>query len=56
MKKVFYCVALCGMLLYGCGAEKPVRIENVNGEELYVCDYFKTSDSTVTVNLSDKAG
>lgn len=53
MKKVFYCVALCGMLLYGCGAEKPVRIENVNGEDLYVCDYFKTSDSTVTVNLSD---
>lgn len=53
MKKVFYCIALCGILLYGCGAEKPVRIEKVNGEELYVCDYFKTSDSTVTLNLSD---
>lgn len=53
MKKVFYCIALYGLLLYGCGAEKPVRIEKVNGEALYVCDYFKTSDSTVVLKLGD---
>lgn len=53
MKNMFYCIALCGLLLYGCGAEKPVRIENVNGEDLYVCDYFKVSDSTTILKLSD---
>lgn len=50
---MFYAIALYGLLLYGCGAEKPVRIENINGEDLYVCDYFKTSDSTTTLKLSE---
>lgn len=53
MKNMFYCIALYGLLLYGCGAEKPVRIENVNGEDLYVCDYFKISDSTTILKLSE---
>lgn len=50
---MFYAIALYGLLLYGCGAEKPVRVENINGEDLYVCDYFKTSDSTTTLKLSE---
>lgn len=53
MKKLFYFVVLCGILLCGCVREKAVRIEKHNGEDLYVCDYFKVSDSTTVLKLSD---
>lgn len=53
MKKLFYFVVLCVILLYGCVQEKAVRIEKHNGENLYVCDYFKVSDSTTVLKLSD---
>lgn len=53
MGKLFYFVALCCVLLYGCEQEKAVKIEKHDGEDLYVCNYFKVGDSTVTLNVSD---
>lgn len=53
MEKFFYFVALCSVLLYGCEQEKAVKIEKHDGEDLYVCNYFKVGDSTVTLNVSD---
>lgn len=53
MKKMFCCIALCGILPFCVYAKKPVKVEKIKGGELYVCDYFDVSDATVTLKLSD---
>lgn len=42
-------------LLWRCTADKDsaIRVEKHNGEDLYVCDYFKLKDDTLSLKLSD---
>lgn len=43
-----------GLILSACKSrDEAVRVENHNGQELYVCDYFKVKDTQVTLKLSD---
>lgn len=55
MKKLFYFFALfVPNLLIACGPQDDaVRVEKHNGEDLYVCDYFKVKDQHLTLKLSD---
>ncbi|MBD9178913.1 MAG: 6-bladed beta-propeller [Odoribacter splanchnicus] len=42
------------VLLWRCtDQESAVRVEKHNGEYLYVCDYFKLNDDTLSLKLSD---
>ena len=43
-----------GLLFSACGShDDAVRVEKQEGQELYVCDYFKVKDTPVTLKLSD---
>ena len=42
------------VLLWRCAdKESAIRVEKHNGEKLYVCDYFKLKDDTLSLKLSD---
>lgn len=56
MKKIpcFLLMVTAYAFLWGCtGKDSAVRVGNYDGEELYVCDYFKLKDDTLSVRLSD---
>lgn len=46
-------IAVCALLWRCTDGESAVRVEKHNGEDLYVCDYFKLSDDTLILKLSD---
>lgn len=46
-------VAVCALLWRCTDGESAVRVEKHQGEDLYVCDYFKLSDDTLALKLSD---
>lgn len=55
MKTWFYLILGLGILLiWACGPrDEAVRVEKHNGQELYICDYFKVKDVPVTLKLSE---
>ena len=50
---LFFVLTAYGLLWRCTDKDSAVRIEKHNGEDLYVCDYFKLKNDTLTLKLSD---
>lgn len=56
MKKnpfLLFVMVACALLWRCTGEDSAIRVEKHNGEDLYVCDYFKLKDDTLSLKLSD---
>lgn len=50
----YFILGLGVLVLFACGPrDDAVRVEKHNGQELFVCDYFKVKDTPVTLKLSE---